>query len=75
MITFTEAQLIAWLSPILWPFVRVLALFSALPVLGQRTVPVRVRVAPVDADRRLPRRARCREMPVVPLDSPAGLLR
>jgi flagellar biosynthetic protein FliR len=44
LITFTEAQLIAWLSPILWPFVRVLALFSALPVLGQRTVPARVRV-------------------------------
>jgi flagellar biosynthetic protein FliR len=44
MVTFTEAQLLAWLSPLFWPFVRVLALFSALPVLGQRTVPVRVRV-------------------------------
>ena len=44
MVTFTEAELIAWLSPLFWPFVRVLALFSALPVLGQRTVPVRVRV-------------------------------
>ena len=45
MITFTEAQLIAWLAPLFWPFVRVLALFSALPVLGQRTVPMRVRIA------------------------------
>ncbi|MEO5771564.1 MAG: flagellar biosynthetic protein FliR [Burkholderiaceae bacterium] len=44
MITFTEAQLLAWLSPLLWPFIRVLALFSALPVLGQRSVPARVRV-------------------------------
>jgi flagellar biosynthetic protein FliR len=44
MITFTEAQLVAWLAPLFWPFIRVLALFSALPVLGQRSVPVRVRV-------------------------------
>jgi flagellar biosynthesis protein FliR len=69
MITFTEAQLIAWLSPILWPFVRVLALFSALPVLGQRTVPARVRVGlafliVVAAQASLP------EMPALALDSP-----
>jgi flagellar biosynthetic protein FliR len=45
MITFTEAQLMAWLMPVFWPFLRVLALFSTLPILGQRTVPMRVRVA------------------------------
>ena len=44
MLTFTEAQLTAWLAPLFWPFVRVLALFSALPVLGQRSVPARVRI-------------------------------
>lgn len=71
MVTFTEAQLLAWLSPVLWPFVRVLALFSALPVLGQRTVPVRVRVGlafliVVAAQASLP------AMPVVPLDSPGA---
>jgi flagellar biosynthetic protein FliR len=69
LLTFTEAQLLAWLSPILWPFVRVLALFSALPVLGQRTVPVRVRVGlafliVVAAQASLP------DMPQVALDSP-----
>ena len=69
MVTFTEAQLLAWLSPIFWPFIRVLALFSALPVLGQRTVPVRVRVGlalliVVAAQTSLP------PMPVVALDSP-----
>jgi flagellar biosynthesis protein FliR len=68
VITFTEAQLIAWLSPLFWPFVRVLALFSSLPVLGQRTVPMRVRVAlafliVVAAQASLP------EMPQVALDS------
>jgi flagellar biosynthetic protein FliR len=45
MVTVTEAQLLAWLNPLLWPFIRTLAVFSALPVLGTRTVPVRVRVA------------------------------
>lgn len=45
MISFTEAQLMAWLTPVLWPFLRVLALFQAMPVFGQRLVPARVRVA------------------------------
>jgi flagellar biosynthetic protein FliR len=45
MISLTEAQLMAWLTPVLWPFLRVLALFSAMPVLGQRNVPIRVRIA------------------------------
>ncbi|MFN0186488.1 MAG: flagellar biosynthetic protein FliR [Aquabacterium sp.] len=44
MITVTEAQLMQWLGPLLWPFLRTLALFSALPVLSQRSVPMRVRV-------------------------------
>jgi flagellar biosynthetic protein FliR len=45
MLTVTESQLLAWVVPLLWPFLRVLALFSALPVLAQRTVPARLRVA------------------------------
>ncbi len=44
MLTFTDAQVTAWLAPVLWPFLRALALFTALPVLGQRVVPARVRV-------------------------------
>jgi flagellar biosynthetic protein FliR len=72
LITVTEAQLTAWLAPIFWPFIRVLALFSSLPVLGQRTVPVRVRVAlalliVVAAQASLP------EMPAPALDSAAAL--
>jgi flagellar biosynthetic protein FliR len=71
MVTFTEAQLVAWLSPIFWPFIRVLALFSALPVLGQRAVPMRVRVGlafliVVAAQATLP------PMPAVALDSPTA---
>ena len=45
MLTFTEAQVLAWITPVLWPFLRVLALFGTLPVLAQRSVPMRVRVA------------------------------
>lgn len=44
MITFTEAQLMAWLSPILWPFLRVLALFSTAPVFSMRAIPARVKI-------------------------------
>jgi flagellar biosynthetic protein FliR len=45
MLTFTEAQLLQWLAPLVWPFLRALALFAAMPVLGTRTVPTRVRIA------------------------------
>lgn len=45
MLTFTEAQVLAWITPVLWPFIRILAMFSSLPVLAQRTVPTRVRIA------------------------------
>ena len=44
MLTFSEQQVLAWITPLLWPFLRALALFSAMPVLGGRTVPARVRV-------------------------------
>jgi flagellar biosynthetic protein FliR len=44
VISFSEAQLMQWLTPLIWPFLRVLALFQIMPVLGQRTVPARVRV-------------------------------
>ena len=73
MLTFTEAELLAWITPLLWPFLRALALFTSLPVLGQRIVPVRVRIAlaffiTVAAQATLP------AMPNVPLDSSAALL-
>lgn len=45
MITFTEAQLAAWLSPIVWPFLRVLAMFSVAPVFSLKAIPQRAKVA------------------------------
>ncbi len=73
MLTFTEAQVLAWISPLLWPFLRILALFSALPVMGQRNVPMRLRVAlafliALCAQATLP------VMPVIALDSAAAVL-
>lgn len=73
MLTFTEGQVVAWLTPLLWPFLRVLALFSALPVFAQRMVPARLRIAlalliAVCAQATLP------PMPAVALDTPAALL-
>jgi len=44
MLTFTEAQVMAWITPILWPFIRVLALFGSVPVIAQASVPARLRI-------------------------------
>ena len=45
MISITEAQLVEWLSPIFWPFLRVLAVFTSAPVFSSRAFPVRARIA------------------------------
>jgi flagellar biosynthesis protein FliR len=73
MLTFTEADVLGWVTPILWPFLRVLALFGALPVIGQAGVPMRVRIGlafliAVCAQASIP------PMPLVTLDSAAGML-
>ena len=44
MLTFTEAQVLGWVTPILWPFLRVLALFTTMPLFADRGVPVRARI-------------------------------
>ena len=73
MLTFTEAQVLEWITPLLWPFLRVLALFGALPVFAQRSVPTRVRLAlafmiAFCAQATLP------PMPVIPLVSAPAML-
>jgi flagellar biosynthetic protein FliR len=73
VLTFSEAQLMAWITPLLWPFIRVLALFTTAPVLSQRNVPLRVRVGlafliTVCAQASLP------EMPAIALDSSQAFL-
>ena len=73
MFSVTEAQLLAWLNPLLWPFIRTLALFAGMPTFSQRNVPLRLRIGlslfiAVAAQPSLP------EMPITPLDSLPTLL-
>jgi len=44
MVSISEAQLMAWVSPILWPFLRVLAVFTAAPVFSSRAFPLRAKI-------------------------------
>ncbi len=68
MFTVTEAQLLAWLTPVLWPFLRALALLASLPVFSQRTVPVRLKVG-LALFIALASQASLPAMPLIPLDS------
>jgi flagellar biosynthetic protein FliR len=45
VITFSEADLVAWISPMLWPFLRTLAVFTSAPVFSSRVFPIRARIA------------------------------
>ena len=44
MIGFTESQVMAWIAPVLWPFLRVLAVFTVAPIFSSKACPVRVRI-------------------------------
>lgn len=44
MIGFSEEQIMAWLSPVIWPFLRVLAMFASAPMYSQRAIPMRAKV-------------------------------
>jgi flagellar biosynthetic protein FliR len=72
MITLSESQLMAWLTPVLWPFLRVLAVFTVAPIFSSRAFPVRARIGlalliALAAQASLP------DMPVVDLNSSAAL--
>jgi len=41
---FTGAELTTWLATLLWPFMRIGAMFAAAPIFSARSVPVRIRV-------------------------------
>ncbi len=68
MISFSEAQLLGWITPLLWPFLRALALLSSMPLLGTRVVPTRVRIG-IAALIALAAQASLPPPPTVPLDS------
>lgn len=73
MITVTSAQIDAWIALFLWPFLRISAVMVSEPVLGNRAIPIRVRIGfsfmlAVLVASSLP------APPAVELASPAGLL-
>ena len=68
-----EAQVLAWITPWLWAFFRVLGLFTTAPVISMRMVPRRVRIGlalliVVAAQPGLP------EPPPISLNSPEALM-
>lgn len=73
MIGLTEAQLLGWLNPLLWPFIRCLALLSGMPLFSQRSVPMPVRIG-LALFFSLATQATLPPMPVLPLDAPGLLL-
>jgi flagellar biosynthetic protein FliR len=73
MVSFSEAQVLAWITPWLWPFFRVMGLFTSAPVLSMKVVPRRVRLAlgiliVVCAQPSLP------DMPVININSAEALM-
>lgn len=73
MINITSAQLDVWLATLMYPLVRLLALISSAPILGNKQVPKRVKIglAALLAILIAPTLA---PMPDVALGSPQGLL-
>jgi flagellar biosynthetic protein FliR len=68
----TSAQLTAWLTAFLWPFVRMLALVGTAPVFGESWVPRRVKVA-IAAMLALVIAPTLGPMPAVPVVSAGGV--
>lgn len=44
MISLSSAELNGFIALFLWPFIRILALFSSAPILGHRSIPLRARI-------------------------------
>jgi len=73
MISFTSAQLDAWLATLIFPLARILAMIASSPVLGNRQVPVRVKIG-LSVLLAILIAPTLGEMPPVAVGSPQGLL-
>ena len=45
MISFTSAQLSAWLAAFIFPLARILALIASAPIFGNKAIPARIKVS------------------------------
>ncbi len=41
---FTDVEITTWLASLMWPFMRIGAMFASAPIFSSRSVPVRIRV-------------------------------
>ena len=73
MISFSSAQLDAWLATLIFPLVRILAMISTSPVLGNKQVPKRIKVG-LSVMLAIIIAPTIGEMPPVSIGSPQGLL-
>ena len=73
MISFTSAQLDTWLATLLFPLARILAMIASSPILGNKQVPIRVKIG-LSALLALIVAPTIGEMPPVAVGSPQGLL-
>lgn len=72
MFGFSEQQIMGWLSPIIWPFLRTLAMFSVAPVFSQKAIPARAKVGMAFVIA-LCAQATLIDQPVVSVNSPEAL--
>ena len=73
MISFTSAQLDAWLAILIFPLARILAMISSSPVIGNKQVPVRVKIG-LSVLLAIIISPTIGEIPPVAVGSPQGLL-
>lgn len=73
MISFTSAQLDAWLAALIFPLTRILAMIASSPVLGNKQVPARVKIG-LSVLLAIIIAPTIGEMPAVSVGSPQGLL-
>ncbi len=73
MISFTSAQLDAWLATLIFPLTRILAMIASSPVLGNKQVPARVKIG-LSVMLAIIIAPTLGEMPPVAIGSPQGLL-
>ncbi len=73
MISFTSAQLDAWLATLIFPLTRILAMIASSPVLGNKQVPARVKIG-LSVLLAIIIAPTIGEMPPVAVGSPQGLL-
>ena len=73
MINITSAQLDVWLATLMYPLVRLLALISSAPILGDKQIPVRVKIG-LSALLAIIIAPTLAPMPAFPVGSAQGLL-